>query len=85
MGSGHSVWSQIWIVSHIHQVQIADWEHTLLQDSNLKPAFKALDFTHCMLRSFTMASDSQPKFSQAIRMLRSTVLVWLIRYRATQL
>lgn len=59
MGSGHNVWSQIWIMSHIHQVQIPDCEHTLLQDSNLKPAFKG-DFTHCMLRSFTMTCDLQP-------------------------
>lgn len=58
MGSGHSVWSQIWIMSHIHQVQIPDCEHTLLQDSNLKPAFKAFDFTLCMFRGFTMTSDS---------------------------
>jgi len=85
MGSGHRVWRQSWIMSHIHHVPIPDWEHTLLQDSNLKPAFKALDFTHCMLRSFTTTSDLHPTLSQATQMLRSTILVWLIGYRAAKL
>lgn len=50
MGSGHSVWNQIWSTSHIHQVQISDCEHTQLQDSNQRPAFRALDLTHHKLR-----------------------------------
>lgn len=64
MGLGHSVWSQTWIVPHIHDIPIPDREHALLQDSNLKPALEAFAFTQGMSRGFTTTADSHPELSK---------------------